>query len=242
MKRQDLKPLVISITDKIKSKGTSIVKSKFLWRSIGVVLLITSASFFMLKERNLRIYTQRQLARTVEAGRLVENQLIKTAKAKRLVEGELAVEIERTLALEKEIKEKERQMKLALDRLEKEINARRQAETQLVMAVKEKRILKERLSKLVRSSGAINLDKIVVKPVPAVTGKVLVVNKEYAFVVVNLGKGSNVNIGDILSVYRDDDFIGRVEIEKVEEKISAATILPDWETVEFEEDDEVRKI
>jgi len=43
-------------------------------------------------------------------------------------------------------------------------------------------------------------------------------------------------------VYRNDEFIGRVEVEKVEEDFSAAVILPTWQDVEFKENDEVREI
>ena len=66
--------------------------------------------------------------------------------------------------------------------------------------------------------------------------------KEHRFVVVNLGKENNIKLGDILSVYRKGEFIGRVQIEKVKEEISTASILPEWQDLEFKENDEVRKI
>ena len=66
------------------------------------------------------------------------------------------------------------------------------------------------------------------------------VNKEYAFVVVNLGHQHNLNIGDILYVYRNDELIGKVQIERTEENMSAAAVLPDWQNAEFKENDVVK--
>jgi len=54
------------------------------------------------------------------------------------------------------------------------------------------------------------------------TGKVLVLNKEYNFAVINLGSADGVNIGDIFSVYHNNNYIGDVKIEKVHDSMSAA--------------------
>jgi len=57
---------------------------------------------------------------------------------------------------------------------------------------------------------------------PGLTGKVLVLNKEYNFAVINLGSADGVNIGDIFSVYHNNNYIGDVKIEKVHDSMSAA--------------------
>jgi len=56
-------------------------------------------------------------------------------------------------------------------------------------------------------------------------GKILVVNREYNFVVINLGRKDGINTGDILSVYRNGRNLGDISVEKVHESMSAANML-----------------
>lgn len=217
-------------------------KSKFFWASAIILLLITSITFYALKEKEkaLRIYTQEQLARTVVEKKVTENKLSETIKAKEMAQEELAAEKERAVALKKELEEKESQIRLTLDKLEKEMAARREAEARLVIAIKAKRILETKVGKFAKAPKVFELEKIVVKPTPVLAGKILEVNDEHGFVVVDLGKDDNINLGDILSVYRNDKFIGRAQVEKVKEEICAAAILSDWQDREFKKEDEAR--
>lgn len=220
----------------------SLNKPKIIYSAI-TILLISSITFYTLKEKEkkLRIYTQKQLTQTIEEKKKVGNKLVETAKAKEAVEVELVSEKGKSLTLKKELEDKEQQIKVTLDRLEQEIAARKKAQAQLIMALKGKDILEAKLNNL-KEASTIELEKIVIKPGSVTTGKVIMVNKEYAFVVVNLGIQHNINVGDILSVYRNDEFIGKVQIEKAEEKISAAAILPNWQNAEFRQDDLVKII
>ena len=56
-------------------------------------------------------------------------------------------------------------------------------------------------------------------------GKVLVINKDYNFVVINLGSKDGVNIDDVFSVYRGNKYIGDVKVEKIHDSMSAAELL-----------------
>jgi hypothetical protein len=49
-------------------------------------------------------------------------------------------------------------------------------------------------------------------------------------------------LGDFLSVYRNDKFMGKVRVEKIEENSSTAVILPLWKDVEFKENDVIKKL
>lgn len=189
----------------------------------------------MLKERTLRIYTQEQLSKTVKTLEVIENRFIETIKAKRMVQAELITEKERSFVLEKDLS-------LALRKLEKEITARREAEAQRVIALREKRELETKLNEFTKAPKTIELGKIIVKAAPVLAGKLLVVNKEFDFVVVDLGRAHDLKLGEVLSIYRHGEFVGKVQVEKVEEDISAAAILPDWLNVEFKENDEVKKL
>jgi len=53
-------------------------------------------------------------------------------------------------------------------------------------------------------------------------GKVLVVNKDYNFVVINLGSKDGIGIGNIFSVYQDNKYLGDVKVEKVHDSMAAA--------------------
>ncbi len=56
----------------------------------------------------------------------------------------------------------------------------------------------------------------------ALEGKVLVVNKDYNFAVINLGSKDGVEVGAVFSVYRDATYLGDIKVEKVHESMSAA--------------------
>jgi len=64
------------------------------------------------------------------------------------------------------------------------------------------------------------------QPAPAVVsgmeGKILVVNKDYNFVVVSLGSKDGVNVGDTFAIYHNNKYLGDAKIEKVHDSMSAA--------------------
>ena len=201
----------------------TLVKPKVFWPSIIILLVICFTLYAQKeKEKSLRIAKESELQQTVEAKKVVENNLVDAKK---------------------EIVAKDEQIKLSLDKLEKEITARKEAETQLLSVTKEKQVLEARVKELTAAlPKQIELEKIVIKTTHELIGKVLAFDKEHAFVVVDLGSGNNLKLGDILSAYRNDKFIGKVQVEKVDEKTAAAAILSPWKNVEFKESDVVKKL
>jgi myosin heavy subunit len=113
----------------------------------------------------------------------------------------------------------------------------------------EKETLESKVKELEAKTQEVELGKIIVSPegsesgvkhyeVPEVSvkagrepqvlglqGKVLVVNKEYNFVVINLGAKDGVDIGDEFSVFDDSAHIGDVKVEKVHDSMAAAGFL-----------------
>jgi len=73
-------------------------------------------------------------------------------------------------------------------------------------------------------------------------GQVVVVNREYDFVVMNLGRNQGVAIGQELQVVRGTEVLGRVKIEKVYDELSAAAIMPNSEKDRMHEGDVVRAL
>lgn len=62
--------------------------------------------------------------------------------------------------------------------------------------------------------------------VPApLEGKVLVVNEEYDFIVISLGKDDNVVVGDMVEILRQDKKIAEAKIEEVRDTMSVAMPL-----------------
>ena len=86
-------------------------------------------------------------------------------------------------------------------------------------------------------NGSVNLPPIVVRPQgqpeeltasqPSssnLAGKVLAVNKQDKFVIIDLGEGTGIKLGDNLRVYRDNKDIGTVVVVQVRKDISACDI------------------
>ncbi len=79
-------------------------------------------------------------------------------------------------------------------------------------------------------------------PGAASDGQVVVINREYDFVVVNLGKNHGVAVGQEFQIARGKEVLGRVKVEKVYDELSAAAILPDSKKSSIREGDTVRAL
>lgn len=148
----------------------------------------------------------------------------------------------------------EQQKSLRSD-LEKKLSTAQSEATKIQGQLKELLAKKDDLEKKVKkfeeeaqaSSQSVELGKVVVAPeaaapaagavkpsaekqpvknaVAASEGKVLVVNKDYNFAVINLGAKDGINLGDVFSVYRENKYLGDIKVEKVHESMSAAGFL-----------------
>lgn len=70
-------------------------------------------------------------------------------------------------------------------------------------------------------------------------GKVLVVNREYDFVVVNLGQKDNIFVSDMLEVFRNNKKICEMKVEEVRDTMSVATPVAKESIRQIKEDDKV---
>ncbi len=73
----------------------------------------------------------------------------------------------------------------------------------------------------------------------ALEGKVLVINKEYNFVVINLGSKEGVKVDDVFSVLQSGNSIGDVKVEKVHETMAAAGFVDENMKDKVKEGDKV---
>ncbi len=70
--------------------------------------------------------------------------------------------------------------------------------------------------------------------------QVLSVNRQFNFVVVNMGIEDRLKIGDTLRVEQSGQLIGRVQVEKLYENFSACTIVDETKPAQIKEGDLVR--
>lgn len=79
--------------------------------------------------------------------------------------------------------------------------------------------------------------KEIVDPRPL---QVLSVNRQFKFVVVNVGLRSHVKLGDTLRVEQNGKLIGRIQVEKLYESFSACAIVEEIQPAQIREGDLVR--
>jgi len=91
------------------------------------------------------------------------------------------------------------------------------------------------------SASPVQLERIVVSDSAGATvrGRVLSVNQDWNFVVVDLG-WNHVRIGDVISIFRNEQLLAKARIERVQEQVSVATLLPEWSTAKVEINDLAR--
>ncbi len=116
------------------------------------------------------------------------------------------------------------------------------AKKEASMLINEKMDLEKKILEL-QEKQAVNLDKIVVNTgeadfpasatheaspavKPIMQGKVLVVNKEYNFIVSDIGQDKNVQKGMTFDIMDGAKTLGQAEIDKVYDTMSSATVLP----------------
>ncbi len=73
------------------------------------------------------------------------------------------------------------------------------------------------------------------------TPQVMTVNRKFNFVVINIGMKDKLKMGDRLRVERDGKNVGNVEIEKLYDSFSAATIIEEKKNQPIQEGDSVEK-
>lgn len=70
-------------------------------------------------------------------------------------------------------------------------------------------------------------------------GRVVSVYPQWKFVIVDFGWDA-VRIGDTVSIFSDEQLVAKARVERVQEGVSAATILSDWESMEIRVNDIAR--
>lgn len=235
---------------------------KTLWISVAIICLLcaTGLLFFMFQEKAKRTAVEEKLVEAENAKRQAETILdkaeLKIAQLRdqrKLMQDELEQEknnyqllLQETGKKDAEIKDLETTLQSekkertdlanALAKLKKNYNSL--TEKLKEVQIKDK-YLKKRLTKFMDKAG-IKLDKIVVQPQKSLSGKVLVVNKEFHFLIIDLGRKDGVNTGDEFVVYNGSKEIAKVQIEKVYTAMSTASIVSGSQIREISKNDIVK--
>ena len=91
------------------------------------------------------------------------------------------------------------------------------------------------------SSDTVHLERVVVSDANAMglQGRIVSVHSDWNFVVIDLG-WDRVHVGDTVSIVRNEQVLAKARVERVQEELCAATILPEWESAEVRINDLVR--
>lgn len=239
--------------------GRNAERAKRVWAE-DQLQRISSAKEVLEKERD-------ELASAKQA---LEQQLTDASSQAKTIADELAQEKRAREALTVELADAKEEADEARGRLDRERNEKLALTEDLAKAKQSYQALsnelttlrqaKEALEKRVKemlAARAKEAEKIVVTPPPApagsapaaaapllkgLTGKVLVVNREFNFVVANLGSRDGIRAGSRFELLRAGRRIATAEVEKVYDNMSAANLLEEEKKQDVREGDEVRLI
>lgn len=70
-------------------------------------------------------------------------------------------------------------------------------------------------------------------------GRILTVDNETEFVIIDIGKKHGVSVGKVLSIYRGQDYLGDIQVTRVHEEMSAADLIPPFSSKTARKNDKV---
>lgn len=165
----------------------------------------------------------------------LDNETVEKQKALEEVE-QLKADLEKQKGFRSDLETKLNETQKDVEKMQAQLKDSEDKKAQLEVKIKEL----ETQAQQARAQG-VELGTIVVGPedsasseavtappaeqVKGLEGKVLVVNKEYNFVVINLGNKDGVNVNDIFSIYHDNKYIGDVKVGKTHDSMSAADFI-----------------
>ena len=231
------------------------LKKKQTWAIVGfVVLALCAAGFAFARqiEHRKRLESEQKLSQTIQAKQLVEAKLSAEERRSQKLAEALEVKTNEVDQVAKRLEAEAKAVELLQDRLAQMEGQVSQLQAELVLSARAREELAQRLPAQagpVRTSsngaggGLTELEKIqvVVGPLDGLdeaSGKIIQINPDWQFVVVDLG-WHTVNIGDVLGIYRGDQLIAKVKVERVQEQVAAASILPEYRTAEIAVNDRV---
>jgi hypothetical protein len=214
---------------------------------IGLFVIGVAIGEWLARHRVEREYRQ-----ALEARRTLELELGEVRADRDRLSGVLSDEQQHVQQLSATLSTKDTELKQVVERLTQEERIILELQGRLLaMQHQFDRLqgelamtLESRAGRASRGEGqVVELEKVVVTQPTAggssLEGRVVSFNPEWRFVVIDLG-WNVVDIGDVVSIYRDEHLLGKARIERVQEEISAAALLPESQAMEIQVNDVVR--
>lgn len=229
--------------------GRDAERSKRVWAEDQIQKL-TAAKEALEQERDELLKAKEaletQLSDVNTQAKTLSDQIAQEKRAREALTTELAQARRESTDIKGRL-ETERREKLTLtDDLSKAKQSYQALANELTTLRQAKEALERRVKEML-STQAAEAERIVVKPPSApaapskpLQGQVLVVNREFNFVVVNLGSKDGLTTGTKMAVWRADKTIGSAQVERVYENMSAATVLDEEKKGQIKEGDLVR--
>ncbi len=224
-----------------------------LWYALAAIIIaiLLASTWYLYGLNNTASINNSRLA---EQKRLLEKELDNLSKQKQVLETEFADSKKEKESLISKINEydgkiqdmttaseaKVQQLTSEINRLRAELskNEKELPKKDEEIAYLKKMILNSRtkiagLNKKLNENpqpngarGSVNLPQITVTPAAQkINAKVVEVNTEYGFIVIDAGEKGGVKAGDTLFVSRDKELLGKVVVEKTRDTICVAKIL-----------------
>ncbi len=213
---------------------------------LGLVLIGIAASEDVAR----RIAQQRYQAAVMDRERL-EGRVRQIIASHGQMKNKLVAEQQRSLELLQTLASTRGQLEQAMGRWSEEAKQARTSQQRLTSMQQQLEQLQGELAMAVqpRATGAeahaqpVQLERIVVSdPASSATkGRVVSVHRDWNFVVIDLG-WNDVKIGELISIFRNDQLLAKAKVERVQEQVSAATILPEWDATNVQTNDLVRPL
>lgn len=211
---------------------------------LGAVLAGAAAG-----EHLFRRLIQRRYRQAVEGRQQLERQVGGILATHRQLASDLATERGRTQELTNAFAEKSAELEKAVARLTEESQTVRTLQGRLAAMERQMDHLQGELATVLqnRAAGApqgkpltVHLERIVVGKAGAsnLQGRVVSVHEDWRFVIIDLG-WDIVKVGDTVSIFRNEQLLAKARVERVQEVVSAATLLPNWESASIHVNDRV---
>ena len=195
---------------------------------VGAVLVVSFALAGQIEHRK-RLATEHKLSQTIQAKQLIEAKLAASEQRSQKLADALDLKTQEVDQVVRRLEEEANAVELLKGRLAQTESQINQLQAELVLSVR----AREELAKAQAGSAPIELEKIKVTVRPlglsGDSGKIIQVNLDWQFVVVDLGWNA-LSIGDVLGIYQGDELIAKAKVERVQEQVAEASILPEYQT------------
>ena len=212
------------------------------WHRIALGALGLVAAAALATEDHFRRLNDEKYLRAVEGRRLLEQRVAHVLSAHDQLQQNLQREQQRSQELAAALTKTQTQLEQVVGRLNEENQNVKTLKMRMSKVHQQMDQLQVELAMALQArqggggeksaeAGPVQLERVVVSSAesPGLQGHILSVHPDWDFVVIDLGWNA-VKVGEVISITRDNTLLAKARIERVQEAVCAATILPEWQT------------